>query len=128
SNLGHTQAASGVAGLIKMIEALRHDELPASLYAEQPSPHVDWSGGAVRLLDRARPWPRRDRPRRAAISSFGIGGTNAHVIIEEPTEAEPAESTAAGVDPAPPLPRPLPPMAVRVRGGDERARGAPARR
>ncbi|WP_329332361.1 type I polyketide synthase [Streptomyces sp. NBC_00663] len=84
SNLGHPQAAAGVAGVIKMIEAMRHAELPRSLYAEEPSPHVDWSEGAVRLLDRPRPWPHRDRPRRAAVSSFGIGGTNAHLIIEEP--------------------------------------------
>ncbi|MFF8731642.1 SDR family NAD(P)-dependent oxidoreductase [Streptomyces sp. NPDC015171] len=109
SNLGHTQAAAGIAGLIKMIEAMHHDELPASLYADRPSPHVDWSAGAVRLLDRARPWPRRDRPRRAAISSFGIGGTNAHVIIEEPT----------GPDAAPVPVRRFPVTPWLVGGGDE---------
>ncbi|MFG2938753.1 SDR family NAD(P)-dependent oxidoreductase [Streptomyces sp. NPDC048282] len=100
SNLGHTQAAAGVAGLIKLLEAMRHEELPASRYADRPSPHVDWADGAVRLLDRARPWPRRDRPRRAAVSSFGIGGTNAHVIIEEPTDQAPERPSA----PAAPLP------------------------
>ncbi|MGW1621251.1 SDR family NAD(P)-dependent oxidoreductase [Streptomyces sp. NPDC002172] len=120
SNLGHTQAASGVAGLIKMIEAMRHAELPASLYAEQPSPHVDWSGGAVRLLDRPRPWPRRDRPRRAAVSSFGIGGTNAHVIIEEPAEADAEAGTAAACEaPSAPPPSRLPVMPWLVGGGDE---------
>ncbi|MFF4113444.1 SDR family NAD(P)-dependent oxidoreductase [Streptomyces sp. NPDC001714] len=119
SNLGHTQAASGMAGLIKMIEAMRHAELPASLYAEQPSPHVDWSGGAVRLLDRARPWPRRDRPRRAAVSSFGIGGTNAHVIIEEPAEVGAQGGTAAGTDPATPPARRLPLMPWLIGGNDE---------
>ncbi|MFK0150566.1 SDR family NAD(P)-dependent oxidoreductase [Streptomyces sp. NPDC090493] len=119
SNLGHTQAASGMAGLIKMIEAMRHARLPASLHAERPSPHVDWSAGAVRLLDRARPWPRRGRPRRAALSSFGIGGTNAHVIIEEPADADTAGATATtGAAPAPSPARRLPLMPWLVGGND----------
>ncbi|MEV6922760.1 SDR family NAD(P)-dependent oxidoreductase, partial [Amycolatopsis sp. NPDC051106] len=83
SNVGHTQAAAGVAGVIKMVTALQHEQLPPSLYADEPSPHVDWAGGGVALLDTARPWPRADRVRRAGVSAFGIGGTNAHVIVEE---------------------------------------------
>ncbi|WP_261994307.1 type I polyketide synthase [Streptomyces sp. t39] len=120
SNIGHTSLAAGVAGVIKMVMAMRHGVLPRTLHVDEPSPHIDWEAGDIELLTEARPWLAGERPRRAAVSSFGVSGTNAHIVLEEAPAPAPAEDAAPA--------RPMPAVPVTVSGRTAAAMRAQADR
>ncbi|WP_424187267.1 beta-ketoacyl synthase N-terminal-like domain-containing protein [Actinokineospora sp. G85] len=116
SNIGHTQAAAGVAGVIKMVQAMRFGQLPKTLHVDAPSSKVDWTEGSVELLTEATAWPAADRPRRAGVSSFGISGTNAHVVLEQPAPRR-AELPELRATPVPLVLTAKTPEAVRAQAG-----------